>query len=73
MTMSTRQYRLTVIGSALSWLLLGLHLPTLHEITDHFTAPPMSVIVVIALLAVLSAVGLWALLRVPVGGRAGQR
>lgn len=69
MTMSTRQYRLTVIGSALSWLLLGLHLPTLHELTDHAAAPPMSVLIATVVLAILSATGLWALLRVPAGDR----
>ncbi|HSA55732.1 MAG TPA: hypothetical protein VLE53_08505 [Gemmatimonadaceae bacterium] len=67
--MTTRQYRLTVIGSALSWLLLGLHLPTLHELTDHQAMPPTSVLVATAVLAVLSAAGLWALLRMPASER----
>ena len=69
MTMSTRQYRLTVMGSALSWLLLGLHLPTLHELTAHAAAPPMSVLIGTVVLAILSAIGLWALLSVPARDR----
>lgn len=65
--MTTRQYRLTVIGSAISWLLLGMHLPTVHELTDHFTVPPTSVLIAIVLLAAVSGVGLWTLLRDPMG------
>ena len=35
--MQLRNYRLTVVGCALSWLLVGLHLPTLHEVLDQYT------------------------------------
>ena len=67
--MSTRRYRLTVIGSALSWLLLGLHLPTAHELMDHQANPPMSVLIATMILAALSAAGLWALLIAPASSR----
>ena len=60
-------YRLTVLGSALAWLLLGLHLPTLHELTDHGWSPPARVLAMTALLALAGAGALWALLRTPPG------
>ena len=64
-------YRLTVFGNALVWLLVGLHLPTVHELMDHGWAAPPSVRVVTALLALLGAALLWALLRTAPGRRAG--
>ena len=61
--MRTRTYRLTVIGCALSWLLLGLHLPTVHEVLDHGWSPPTSVMVMIVVLVVAAVSALLALLR----------
>ena len=58
-------YRLTVLGSALAWLLLGLHLPTVHELMDHGWTPPTPVLVMIALLALAAVGASWALLRTP--------
>lgn len=58
-------YRLTVLGSALTWMLLGLHLPTLHEVIDHGWRPPMPVLVMTIVLALVGVGTLWALLRRP--------
>lgn len=63
--MRARTYQLTVLGNALVWLLVGLHLPTLHELTDHGWAAPLSVRAVTTVLALADAGLLWALLRTP--------
>ena len=61
--MPLRRYRMTVLVCSLSWLLVGLHLPTLHEVMDHgYTAPP-SVLVMTVLLALVGVTCLWMLLR----------
>jgi hypothetical protein len=67
--MSTRSYRLTVLGCALAWLLLGLHLPTAHELLDHGQLPPPAVLAASVVLAVAGVAALWALLRAPVARR----
>ena len=61
-----RNYRLTVIGCALAWFLVGLHIPTLHEITEHGAPPRWDMLVITLLLAVAGVATLWALLRSPV-------
>lgn len=61
--MRPMSYRLTLIGSALAWLLLGLHLPTLHEVIDHGWRPPMAVLVMMIVLALAGLGTLWMLLR----------
>ena len=63
--MSTGSYRLTVVGCALLWLLVGLHVPLLHQVLDHGRMPgPMTLAAVVGVVA--GAVGvLWALLRAP--------
>jgi hypothetical protein len=63
--MSMRSYRLTVMGCAVAWLLVGLHLPTLHEVLDHHPLPPPSVLAMTAVLALAGVASLWALLRKP--------
>ena len=63
--MSSRAYRLTVIGCALSWFLVGLHAPALHQITHHGRTPSWSVLTVIALLALAACAGVAVLLREP--------
>ena len=60
-----RPYRLTVIGCTLAWLLVGMHVPALHEMVDHGHAPGRGAIVAVALLACAAVAGLWALLRAP--------
>lgn len=61
--MSRGYYRVTVVVCALSWFLVGLHLPALHQITHHGRAPQWSVIAIVALLAAVAVAGLAVLLR----------
>jgi hypothetical protein len=65
--MSTRFYRLTVIGSALSWFLLGMHLPAAHamafELVHHGQAPSWVVLSLTSLFLVAAGASLWQLLR----------
>jgi hypothetical protein len=63
--MRSRNYRLTVVGCALSWFMVGLHVPALHAMADHGRAPQPTVLAAVALLAVAGVAGLWALLRAP--------
>ncbi len=63
--MSRGYYRLTVITCVLSWFLVGLHLPTLHQMTHHGRVLPSGVVAVVATLAVVALAGLWVLLRAP--------
>jgi hypothetical protein len=63
--MRTGYYRLTVIGSALSWFLVGLHYPLVHQMTHHGHAPQWTVLAVTSLLVVAGVAGLWVLLRAP--------
>lgn len=64
------RYRLTVVACVLSWFLVGLHFPLLHEITHHGQTPHWSVLTIVGLLAVVAVAGLWALLRAPARGDA---
>ena len=59
-------YRLTVIGCALAWFMVGLHVPIFHEITDHGASVPWPVMAMVAFLIVAAIAGLWVLLRAPV-------
>ena len=63
--MSTRSYRLVVLGCMLSWFLLGLHAPIVHQLTSHQHAPHTSVLAAVAVLALCALAGSWALLRAP--------
>ena len=65
--MSTRFYRLTVVACAVSWFLVGLHLPGLHEMTHHGGEARWPVLAIVALLAAAAVAGLWVLLRAPLG------
>ena len=67
--MTTRSYRLTLVGCALAWLLLGLHLPTAHELMDHRRVPPPPVLAMSMVLAAAGIATLWALLRAPFAAR----
>jgi hypothetical protein len=58
-------YRFVVLGSALAWLLLGLHLPALHQVTHHDATLHWSVMAAIGALAAAGVVGVWVLLRAP--------
>ena len=61
--MGTRTYRLTVVGCALAWFLVGLHFPALHEMTHHGRRLPATVIGAIVVLALTGVVTLLVLLR----------
>ena len=63
--MSTRSYRLVIVGCMLSWFLLGMHAPVVHQITEHGRHPGAHLLVPVALLAAGALAGLWALLRSP--------
>lgn len=63
--MSTWQYRLTLIGCVASWLLLGLHLPALHQVTHHGRSLPVTIIGLMVLFALIGIAGLWVLMRTP--------
>jgi hypothetical protein len=73
--MATRHYRLAVIGCALTWFLVGLHLPALHELTHADAAPRSGFLAIALLLALLGVAALWVLLRLPApgSGSAGSR
>jgi hypothetical protein len=63
--MQTATYRLIVIGSMLSSFLVGLHLPALHEMSEHGAPPRWEVVVVTLLLFAATVAGTWKLLRAP--------
>lgn len=69
--MRTGHYRLTVIACVLSWFLVGLHLPALHEMTHPGRSPRWSVVVATAALLAVGLAGLRALLRAPARGAPG--
>lgn len=58
-----RFYRLIVVGCALSWLMVGLHLPVVHRITHHGHTPSWGVLGLLSLFALAAVAGLWTLLR----------
>jgi hypothetical protein len=62
---STRNYRLTVVGCALAWFLVGLHIPSLHGMTHDGQTPHWGVVAITLLLGIGAVAGLWALLRSP--------
>ena len=57
------RYRLTVVGCALSWLLVGMHLPMLRHMMDDRHSHDWLVLTMTALLAVVGIAGVWKLLR----------
>jgi hypothetical protein len=63
--MSTPQYRLTVVACALTWFLVGLHAPVLHQFTHHGRMPEASLLLVLVLLVIMASGSVWALLRAP--------
>jgi hypothetical protein len=42
--MSTRSYRLLVVGCVLSWFLLGMHAPIVHQVAEHGRVPGTPVV-----------------------------
>jgi hypothetical protein len=63
--MTTGYYRLTVVVCVLSWFMVGLHFPIVHEMIDHGRRPDNTVLTVVSLLTVIAAAGLWLLLSAP--------
>lgn len=59
------RYRLTVVGCALSWLLVGMHLPMLQHMTHEPSSLDWLVVAMTALLAVAGTATSWMLLRSP--------
>jgi hypothetical protein len=67
--MSTRSHRLLVVGCMLSWFLLGMHVPIVHEITGHGRIPGPSVLLAVAAIVLAALAAAWALLRAPAADR----
>ena len=65
--MSRKSYTVTVLGCALSWLLVGLHAPVLHELSHAGMSPRWGLLGLTVLLAVLAVSVTWLLLRRPRG------
>ena len=63
--MSTPLYRLTVVACALTWFLVGLHAPVIHDVTEHGRAPRTSLLMILALLVLIGGASVVALLRMP--------
>ncbi len=63
--MSTRHYQFAVFGCMLSWFLLGLHAPVLHQFTHHGRTPSAPMVVVLLILVAGAFAGLVVLLRTP--------
>jgi len=61
--MNTSTYRLTVLGCALAWFLVGMHARLVHQFTHHGRAPHAGVLAIVGLLVVAAVVMLWQLLR----------
>jgi hypothetical protein len=63
--MRIRYYRLTVLGCALAWFLLGAHLPILHALTEHGRSPSWTVLLAVAAVTVAALACVVMLLRAP--------
>lgn len=61
--MSTGLHRLVVIACALSWFLVGMHIPIVHEIVGHGASPRWTVLVLLTLFVVMAFASVWVLLR----------
>jgi len=61
--MSTSTFRLTVVACALSWLLVGMHAPIVHQITEHGRIPSVPLLIAVVLLLVAAVATLGTLLR----------
>ena len=67
--MPARYFRATAIACALSWFMVGLHLPALHAATHHEHGMPPLMLSLTLLLGVAGLASLWALLRAPAAAR----
>jgi hypothetical protein len=66
-------HRVVVIGTLLSSMMVGLHLPVLHEILEHGAVPRWPVMIALLVFAVLTVAGGWMLLRQGSGSGAASR
>jgi hypothetical protein len=66
--MPTAYYRLTVIGCAVSWLMLGLHARALHMLTHPGHTISWPVLSFTALFGIVGVATLALLLRTPASG-----
>jgi hypothetical protein len=66
--MPTAYYRLTVIGCAVSWLMLGLHVRSLHAFTHPGHTIQWPVVSFTALFGIVGVATLALLLRTPASG-----
>jgi hypothetical protein len=62
-TMSTSSFRLTAVACALSWLLVGMHTPIVHQITHHGRTRSAPVLIAVAAVLTIAVATLSALLR----------
>ena len=60
-----RYYRTWLLVCVAAWFLVGLHMPAIHEMTQHGQELPASVFGAVVLLALVGMMGLWQLLRFP--------
>ena len=67
--MPARWFRATAIACALSWFLVGLHVPALHAASHDGHAPSTIMLAVVLLLGLAGLASLWALLRASVAPR----
>jgi uncharacterized membrane protein YqjE len=63
--MRIQTYRLTVLGSMLSSFLVGLHVPTLHQMLEHDATPRWEAFAATLLLLIGAVAGTWTLLHTP--------
>ena len=63
--MPRKLYTLSVLLCALSWLLVGLHVPVLHELTHAESSPRWGVLALAVAFLILAVADTWALLRAP--------
>lgn len=61
--MSTSSFRLTAIACALSWLLVGMHTPIVHQITHHGRVPSVPLLIAVLLVLAIAVATLGMLLR----------
>jgi len=61
--MTVGSYRLAVFGCVFAWFMLGLHVPSLHQMVHHGRTPGTAVLTATALLAVAAFAAVWVLLR----------
>ena len=60
--MPKRSYQLVLVGCVLSWFMMGLHIPVVHQMT-HGESTSVTVLAITSLFAISAFAGLWVLLR----------